>query len=113
MQACLGLCMMQKLDGDSLVQYLTTAKQSFTQTSNDEFGQSLIEAFWIKQAETPKERLNDFLNVFKPILPQLIQKEVVSTEDCICFLESDLLAACSIVRYSKPQFVQLSNKTNT
>ena len=79
MQALLGLCCKGKLDGDSFVQYLVSAKTHFQhlslETPHDEFGQSLIEAIWIKQAELPHADTllqESFRNTMKPILPQLI-----------------------------------------
>jgi hypothetical protein len=67
----------------------------------DEFGQSLIESIWIKHAEIPPTQtsaLESFKTTLKPILSQLIEKAVISVDDCHLLLDADLLLNSRLTR---------------
>ena len=80
----LGLCANDKLDAETFVQFVQTAKQHFPRAeyseSRDEYAHSLLECVWIQKAQIASEdttRLADFSAKMKAVLRLLMEKGVV------------------------------------
>ncbi len=115
--ALLGVSLKGKLDVESFIQYMEAAKALFpAQPEHDEFAVSLIESIWIKHSEIPKTDVQSkdaFNSIVKPILSQLIEKQIVSAVDCHIHLEAETLIACKITRLDSDGFTRMASQANT
>jgi len=115
--ALLGVYLKGKLDVDSFIQYMEAAKAQLPALpENDEFAVSLIESIWIKHSEIPKTDVQSkeaFNTMVKPLLSQLIEKQIVSAVDCHIHLEAETLIACKITRLDSDGFTRMASQANT
>ena len=114
----INLCCNGKLDVESFVHGMEETKKSFVHptTQRDEFSQSLVEQIWIKQAELNQKEpksLESFRTAMVPIITQLLQKQIITVEDCFLILESDMMAACRITKLDEASFKRMASQANT
>lgn len=116
----LGLCAKNKLDAETFVSYVQTAKQQFPRSeyseSRDEFAYSLLECVWIQKAQIAKENTTEqtnFRDKVKPVLKQLIEKGVVKAEDIYLVLEADLAIPQGLSNMTEESWKLFSSQTYT